>query len=82
MHQLKFGLIKSLCSFKEGQFKGYNIDNVVEIENMSSYRGHQWLVSPGSYLHKTKNVFTWVALIRMVNESEIELQRDWERFNI
>jgi hypothetical protein len=71
--------MKWICSQKEGPFKGYNPENVSEIISMSSYRGHQWFVAPGTYLNRTRNCFTWVGLIRLVNDDKAVLQRDWDR---
>ena len=79
MKRLKYGFMKWLCSFKEGNFKGYNAQNVEEITRMESYRGHQWFVKPGTYMHKTRNCFTWVGLVRLVHDDAAKLQRDWDR---
>ena len=71
--------MKWMCSFKEGVLQRYNPDNVAELTSMPSYRGHQWFVAPGSYMHKTRNCFSWVGCVRLVNDTKEGLQRDWDR---
>lgn len=59
----------------------YDEANIAEIMSMSSYRGHEMFIKPGSFISKTRNIFTWVGLLRIVNEDHEALQRDWDRLD-
>ena len=52
---------------------------MAELVAMSSYRGHEMFVHPGSFMNKTRNVFSWVGLVRLANDDPDALQRDWDR---
>jgi len=73
-----------LCYFRapaSGFFKKTHRDTLYDLEDLTSYCGDMLLCRAGDTLEQTKDAYSRPGMIYLVNESEQQLNRDYEFFN-
>lgn len=75
----KFGRLKFLVSYVQGELVYWNEEYLAEIRSMPSFRGMQLFLAPGDRVHLTTNCFTWLGCVKLVHEDEEVLLADYRR---